>query len=111
MVSGDLLEGLAATDGFHGHLGLELRAVGSSLAHRWEAPSGGGAPPQRLTMGPVQKSQTTSHGDPQANGRTALSGGLEPSANCSPLATAAQRGLAGSHQMHHILRTLQIRSG
>lgn len=57
---GDLLEGLAATDGFHGHLGLELRAVSSSLAHCWEAPGGDGAPPRRLTMGPVQKNQTTS---------------------------------------------------
>jgi hypothetical protein len=60
MVSGNLLKGLAATDRFHGHLGLELRAVGSSLAHRWEAPGGVDAPPQRLTMGPVQKSQITS---------------------------------------------------
>jgi hypothetical protein len=42
--------------------------VGSSLAQllrrrlrlRWEAPGGGDAPPQRLTMGPVQKNQTTS---------------------------------------------------
>jgi hypothetical protein len=35
--------------------------MGSALAHGWEPPSRGGAPPQRLTMGPVQKSQTSSH--------------------------------------------------
>jgi hypothetical protein len=57
MVRGDLLKGLAATDGFHGHLGLELRAVGSSFAHRWDAPGGGDAASQRLTMGPVQKTR------------------------------------------------------
>jgi hypothetical protein len=34
--------------------------VGAAFAHRWEPPFRGGAPPQRLTMGAVQKSQTTS---------------------------------------------------
>jgi hypothetical protein len=29
--------------------------VGTALAHRWEPPFRGGAPPQRLTMGPVKK--------------------------------------------------------
>jgi hypothetical protein len=36
--------------------------VGAALAHRWEPPFRGGAPPQRLTMGPVQKNQSTSVG-------------------------------------------------
>jgi hypothetical protein len=36
--------------------------VGAAFAHRWEPPFRGGAPPQRLTMGAVQKSQTTSIG-------------------------------------------------
>jgi hypothetical protein len=60
MVSGDLLDRLAATDSFHGAPGLELGTVGAALAHRWEAPGGGDAPPQRLTMGVVQKNQSTS---------------------------------------------------
>jgi len=60
MVSGNLLEGLATTDRFHGHLGLKLRTVGTAFAHRWEPPFKGGAQPQRLKMGPVQISQTTS---------------------------------------------------
>jgi hypothetical protein len=34
--------------------------VGAALAHRWEPPFRGGAPPQRLTMGAVQKNQSTS---------------------------------------------------
>jgi hypothetical protein len=35
--------------------------VSAALAHRWEPLFRGGAPPQRLTMGAVQESQTTSH--------------------------------------------------
>jgi len=35
--------------------------VGAALAHRWEPLFRGGAPPQRLTMGAVQESQTTSN--------------------------------------------------
>jgi hypothetical protein len=34
--------------------------VGAAFAHRWEPPFRGGTPPQRLTIGAVQKSQTTS---------------------------------------------------
>jgi hypothetical protein len=34
--------------------------VGAAFAHRWEAPFKGNAPPQMLTMGAVQKNQTTS---------------------------------------------------
>ncbi|MFN7900208.1 MAG: GNAT family N-acetyltransferase, partial [Synechococcaceae cyanobacterium] len=46
----------------HGDLGLELWAVGTALVHRWMAPFRGGAPPQRLTIGAVQKSRTTTPG-------------------------------------------------
>ena len=61
------LDRLAATDRLHGDPGLELGTVGAALAQflrrrlrlRWEPPFRGGAPPQRLTMGAVQKSQTT----------------------------------------------------
>jgi hypothetical protein len=60
MISGDLLERLAATDRLHGDLGLELGAMGAAFAHRWDPPLRGSAPPHRLTMEPVQKSQTTS---------------------------------------------------
>ena len=60
VVGGNLLERLAATDRLHGDLGLERGTMGLALAHGWEPPSRGGAPPQRLTMGPVQKSQTNS---------------------------------------------------
>jgi hypothetical protein len=34
--------------------------VGAAFAHRWEPRFRGGAPPQRLTMGAVQESQTPS---------------------------------------------------
>ena len=40
MVSGDLLDRLAATDRLHGDPGLELGAVGAALAHWWEPLSG-----------------------------------------------------------------------
>jgi len=40
VVSGDLLDRLAATDRLHGDPGLELGAVGAALAHRWEPRSG-----------------------------------------------------------------------
>ena len=57
VVSGDLLDRLAATDRLHGDSGLELGNMGAAaaLAHWWEPPLRGGTPPQRLTMGPVQK--------------------------------------------------------
>ncbi len=57
VVGSDLLGRLAATDRLHGDSGLELGAVGAALAHRW-GPRSGGTPPQRLTMGPVQKNQS-----------------------------------------------------
>ena len=60
MVCSDLLDRLAATDRLHGDPGLELGTVGAAFAHRWEPPFRGGAPPQRLTMGAVQESQTSS---------------------------------------------------
>jgi hypothetical protein len=60
MIGGDLLKGLAATDRLHGDLGFKLWVVGASGAHCWKAHGWGGAPPQRLTMDPAQKSQTTS---------------------------------------------------
>ena len=60
VIGGDLLDRLAATDRLHGDLGLELGTVNAALAHRWEPLFRGGAPPQRLTMGAVQESQTTS---------------------------------------------------
>ena len=40
VISGDLLDRLAATDRLHGDLGLELGAVGAALAHWWEPRSG-----------------------------------------------------------------------
>ena len=40
VIGGDLLNRLAATDRLHGDPGLELGAVGSALAHRWEPLSG-----------------------------------------------------------------------
>jgi len=40
VVSGDLLDRLAATDRLHGHSSLELGAVGAELAHWWEPLSG-----------------------------------------------------------------------
>jgi len=66
--AGDLLDRLAATDRLHGDPGLELGTVVAAFAQllrrrlrlRWEPPLKGNAPPQRLTMGAVQKSQTTS---------------------------------------------------
>jgi hypothetical protein len=70
VVGGDLLDRLAATDRLHGDPGLELGTVGAALAHRWEPPFRGGAPPQRLTMGAVQESQTTSHLDVLMDHRT-----------------------------------------
>jgi len=35
VISGDLLDRLAATDRLHGDLGLELGAMGAALAHWW----------------------------------------------------------------------------
>jgi hypothetical protein len=61
VVGCDLLDRLVATDRLRGDPGLELGAVGAALAHRWESTIRGGAPPQRLTMGAVQESQSTSH--------------------------------------------------
>jgi hypothetical protein len=58
MVRSDLLKGLAAGNGLHGHTGLELGAVGSASSHRWGTPGWGCAPPQRLTMALVQKTPT-----------------------------------------------------
>jgi hypothetical protein len=43
-------------------LALKLGAMGAAFAHGWEPLLRGGAPPHRLTMGPVQKNQPTSHG-------------------------------------------------
>jgi len=40
MVSGDLLNHHAATDRLDGESGVELRTVGSALAHWWESRSG-----------------------------------------------------------------------
>lgn len=57
---GDLLERLATTDRLHGDPGIEPGAMGAAFANRWEPPFGGGAPPHRLTMDAVLKSQTTS---------------------------------------------------
>ena len=40
VISGDLLDRLAATNRRHGDLGLELGAVGATLAHWWKPLSG-----------------------------------------------------------------------
>ena len=40
VISGDLLDRLAATDRLHGDPGLELGTVGAALTHRWEPLSG-----------------------------------------------------------------------
>ena len=40
VVSGDLLDRLAATDRLHGDSGLELGSVGVALTHWWEPRSG-----------------------------------------------------------------------
>ena len=60
VIGGDLLDRLAATNRLHGDSGLEFGTVGAALAHEWSPHFRGGTPPQRLTMGPVQKNQTTS---------------------------------------------------
>ncbi len=44
--------------------GLAVGSVGTALVHGWEPLLRDGAPPHRLTMGPVQKSQTTSEKSP-----------------------------------------------
>jgi hypothetical protein len=82
MINSDLLERLAATDRLHGDLGLELGAMGAVLAYRWEPPFKGGAPPQRLTLNPVQKTQSTS--DPERDHKpTRISAHLKsPSNRC-----------------------------
>jgi hypothetical protein len=36
VISGDLLDRLAATDRLHADPGLELGAVGAALVHRWQ---------------------------------------------------------------------------
>jgi hypothetical protein len=69
VVGGDLLHRLAATDRLHGDPGLELGTVGAAFAQllrkrlrlRWEPPFKGNAPPQRFTIGAVQKNQTNSN--------------------------------------------------
>ena len=60
VISSDLLDCLAATDRLHGDSSLEFRTVSAALAHEWEPHFRGDTPPQRLTMGPVQKNQTSS---------------------------------------------------
>ena len=79
VVSGDLLDRLAATDRLHGDPGLELWTVGAAFAHWWEPPLRGDTPPHRLTMGTVQKNQTTSHSDPLKDGIIELARILEVS--------------------------------
>ena len=60
VVGVDLLQSLTATDRLHGDPSVERRNVGSAFANRWEPLVRGGAPPHRLTMGPLQKGQSTS---------------------------------------------------
>ena len=60
VIRSDLLDRLAATDRLHSDSSLEFRTVSAALAHEWEPHFKGRTPPQRLTMGPVQKNQTTS---------------------------------------------------
>ncbi len=61
VIGGDLLDRLAATDCLHGDPGLELGAMGQAfVCSSVGAPVRGRTPPQRLTIGPAQKSQITS---------------------------------------------------
>ena len=61
VIGSDLLDRLAATDRLHGDSGLELGTMVAAPAYSSVgAPFRGGTPPQRLTMGTVQESQTTS---------------------------------------------------
>lgn len=50
MVSLDLAKGHAAENGLHCDTGLELRAMGSALGHRWGTLGRGGAPLQTITI-------------------------------------------------------------
>jgi len=85
VVGGDLLDRPAATDRLHGDPGLELGTVRAALAHRWESPFRGSTPPQRLTMGAVQESQTTSNTWLIAGaGSTIRSGHILPSRGVRP---------------------------
>jgi hypothetical protein len=63
VIGGDLLDRLAGADRLHGDSGLELGAMGAAFAHLVGAPIRGGTPPQKLTMGAVQKNQTASHAE------------------------------------------------
>jgi hypothetical protein len=64
MISGDLLERVGTTDRLHDDLGLELGMMKCSVCSSVGAPFWGGALPQRIMMGTVQKNQTTSSRTP-----------------------------------------------
>lgn len=61
MISGDLLGRLATIDRLCGGPGLELGPMGAAFAHQWEPLLRGGAPPHRLTMGPVPRKPRPPH--------------------------------------------------
>lgn len=57
----DLLDRLPAADRLHGDLGFDLRAVGARRLVMGGVPFQVRCPARSLTMGPVQKNQSTSH--------------------------------------------------
>ena len=60
MIGGDLLDRLAATVLLHGDSGLEFGTMHAALLMNGSPHFRRGTSPQRLTMVPVQKNQTTS---------------------------------------------------
>ena len=76
VIHGDLLKKLQVTSGLSNPLAPEIDGLGpgtharyagkefdlstvvAAMAHGWEPSLRGGDPPNRLTMGPVQKTQT-----------------------------------------------------
>lgn len=59
-VDWDTMIYVLVADRLGSELGLKFGAVGAAFAYWWEPLLKGGAPPQRFTMGAVQKNQTTS---------------------------------------------------
>ena len=60
VISGDLLDRLTTAVRLHGDSRFELGGCGCGVCSLVGDPIMGGTPPQRLTMGHVQKNQSTS---------------------------------------------------